>query len=85
METRLKPVALGLSLGIFWGLSLFLLTFFILWHGETMELTSKLGRVYLGYTVSIPGAFIALAYGFVHAFVSGAIIGFLYNLFASRK
>ncbi|RKX24332.1 MAG: hypothetical protein DRP46_13415 [Candidatus Zixiibacteriota bacterium] len=84
METRLKPLALAISLGIFWGLSIFLLTFFILWHGETMELTSKLGRVYLGYTVSIQGAFIGLVYGFVHAFISGLFGGYLYNLFASR-
>ncbi|HPA45211.1 MAG TPA: bacteriophage holin [bacterium] len=84
MDARLKPVALGLAVGILWGLSIFLLTFFIVWHGETMETTAKLGRVYLGYTPSVPGAFIGLAYGFVHGFVSGWLLGAVYNKFAGK-
>ena len=84
MDARLKPTALGLACGLLWGLSIFLLTLFILAHGETMVLTSKLGRVYLGYTVSIPGAFIGLVYGFVHAFIGGWLLAVLYNKFASR-
>ncbi|MFH1740817.1 MAG: bacteriophage holin [bacterium] len=82
MNAHLKPVALGLALGILWGLSILLLTFFIIVHGDTMELTSKLGRVYLGYTVSAPGAFIGLVYGFAHGFVAGWIVAILYNKFA---
>ena len=82
MNAHLKPVALGLALGILWGLSILLLTFFIMMHGETMELTSKLGRVYLGYTVSAPGAFIGMVYGFVHGFVAGWIVAIVYNKFA---
>lgn len=85
MYARIKPVALGLSLGIGWGLSIFLLTFFIMWHGETMELTSKLGRVYLGYTVTVPGAFIGLIYGFVHGFIGGCFLSCLYNYFLPKE
>ena len=85
MYARLKPAALGITLGLTWGLSIFLLTFFIMWHGETMELTSKLGRVYLGYTVTAPGAFIGLVYGFVHAFVAGWFIAFVYNKLLPRE
>jgi len=84
MYAQIKPVALGVALGLGWGLSIFLLTFFIMWHGETMELTSKIGRVYLGYTVSAPGAFIGLAYGFVHGLIGGCFIAFVYNKLVPR-
>lgn len=84
MYARLKPVALGVALGLVWGLSIFLLTFFIMQFGVTGELTAKLGRVYRGYTVTAPGAFIGLAYGFVHAFVVGWFIAFVYNKLVSR-
>jgi hypothetical protein len=85
MYARIKPVALGVALGLCWGLSIFLLTFFILWHGQTMELTSKLGRIYLGYTVSVPGAFVGLLYGFVHGFIGGWFVAFVYNKLVPRE
>ncbi len=80
MKINIK--ALALSIGIVWGLAVFLLTIWFLIIGNSGHLLSKLGTVYLGYSVSWIGAFIGLLYGFVDGLIGGALLGFLYNKFA---
>jgi hypothetical protein len=74
--------ALALSIGIIWGLAIFLLTVWFLIMGYDGNLLAKLGNVYLGYSVSWFGAFIGLIYGFIDGLIGGALLGFLYNKFA---
>ncbi len=74
--------ALALSIGIIWGLAIFLLTVWFLIMGYDGNLLAKLGSVYLGYSVSWFGAFIGLIYGFIDGLIGGALLGFLYNKFA---
>ena len=80
---KLKPMALGLTAGILWGLAMLILTIWIsvVGPGTTLVLVSK---VYLGYSVSIPGAFIGLVYGFIDGFICGWIFGWLYNMFVKE-
>ncbi len=80
MKINIK--ALALSIGIIWGLAIFLLTVWFLIMGYSGDLLAKLGSVYLGYSVSWLGAFIGLIYGFIDGLISGALLGFLYNKFA---
>ncbi len=80
MKINIK--ALALSIGIVWGLAVFLLTVWFLIMGYSGDLLAKLGSVYLGYSVSWLGAFIGLIYGFVDGLIGGALLGFLYNKFA---
>lgn len=80
MKINIK--ALALSIGIVWGLAVFLLTVWFLIMGYNGNLLAKLGSVYLGYSVSWLGAFIGLIYGFVDGLIGGALLGFLYNKFA---
>jgi len=80
MKINIK--ALALSIGIVWGLAVFLLTVWFLIMGYSGDLLAKLGSVYLGYSVSWLGAFVGLIYGFVDGLIGGALLGFFYNKFA---
>ncbi len=79
---KINTKALALSIGIVWGLAVFLLTQWFLVMGYDGNLLSKLGSVYLGYSVSWIGAFVGLIYGFIDGLIGGALLGFLYNKFA---
>ena len=81
---KLNKTSLGFSLGIVWGLGLFLITLWIMIkfpQGQHYYL-GMLKNVYLGYTVSIPGAVIGLIWGFIDGFIAGWLIAGLYNLFS---
>ena len=80
---RLDKKALGLTMGLLWGGAVFIATLWSSYRccGAHLEL---LAQFYIGYTVSIAGAFIGLAWGFVDGFVGGWIIAWLYNRFAAR-
>ncbi len=79
---KINTKALALSIGIVWGLAIFLLTIWFLIMGYNGNLLANLGSVYLGYSVSWIGAFVGLIYGFVDGLIGGALLGFLYNKFA---
>lgn len=76
---KLKPIALGLSLGIVWGGALFittLLSYFTDYGKLFLEVVSS---IYPGYSISPLGSFFGLFYGFVDLFISGILIGWIYN------
>ena len=71
--------AFALTCGIFWGVGLFLLTWWVIaFDGATGEPT-LIGKVYQGYTISPIGSVIGLVYGFFDALIGGAIFAWLYN------
>lgn len=77
---QLRKRALGLSLGVVWGLFICIAT---LWatargHGKTLSL---LKGYYVGYGVSYLGALVGLAWGVVHGFVAGVLVAWLYDVF----
>ena len=77
---KLKVRAFALACGIFWGLALFLLTWWIIaLEGSTGEATF-LGRIYLGYSISPVGSIIGLAWAFVDGTVAGLVFAWLYNV-----
>jgi hypothetical protein len=77
---NLRKRALGLSLGIVWGLAVFVLTILATMRGMGRTL-SILGGYYIGFSVSYPGALVGLIWGFVHGFVAGVLIAWFYDLF----
>lgn len=78
---KLNPKAFGLALGILWGVCVFLCTLWVVWRGGGEHLV-LLAKFYIGYSVTVVGAFIGLVYGFVEGFVAGWILAWLYNRFA---
>ena len=79
---KLDKKALGLTLGILWGVTLFLVTLLARYDngGYTLGL---LIRIYPGYYVTYPGAFLGLVYGFVSGFLGGWVVAWLYNRLAA--
>ena len=77
---KLKPVALGLSLGVVWGGALFITTWlsYLTGYGK-LFLEVLAGSVYPGYSISPAGSFIGLLYGFIDLFIMGTILGWVYN------
>ncbi len=79
---RLKPLALGLSLGIVWGFVLFITTWLSYFTGYGKLLLDVLaGSIYPGYTISPLGSVIGFIYGFLDLFTMGILAGWIYNRF----
>lgn len=76
---RAHKSALGLAFGVLAGGGLFVLTaVHALTHVEGLPL-GLLNQYFAGYTVSWPGAFVGLAWGFGVGFVGGWLLGFVHN------
>ena len=81
---KLNVKAFAIAAALFWGLGLFMITWWIiLFDGATGEMT-LVGQVYRGYTISPIGSIIGLAWGFVDGLIGGAIFAWLYNVLVSR-
>lgn len=79
--TKLNPVALGLSLGILWGVTVLLLGLMAVAFAYGEVFVASAGAVYIGYGISILGSILGGIISFIHAFICGVIIAWLYNKF----
>jgi len=79
---RLDVKAFALTTGILWGLAVCFSTLWLLAFGFGGQLISTLDHFYFGYSFSVAGAFIGLAWGFVDGLVCGALFAWLYNKLA---
>lgn len=76
---KLNATAAGLAFGIMWAVSLFFFVIFSILWGYGSEWVTLIGSVYLGVDTTWAGAFIALPWAFVDAFIGGYIVVWLYN------
>lgn len=80
---RINIKAFAISVGIWWGIGLFALTWWMIFlQGSTGDPT-LIGRVYKGYSVSPIGSLIGLLWGFFDGLIGGAVLAWLYNRVAS--
>ena len=82
-KCKICPVSLGLSLGVFWGVSIFLMGLLAHFYMYGRPFVAAVGQLYIGYDPSIVGSLLGGFIGFVDAFVMGYIIAWLYNLYSS--
>ncbi len=75
----INSTKLGLSGGILWGLSLFVMTLAGIYLDYATDFLNLIATLYPGYDISWGGAFIGLLYGFVDGFLCLFILGWLYN------
>lgn len=81
---KLNIKAFAIAFGVWWGIGLFILA---LWMSAMQGMNGQgwmMQGVYPGYSWSIAGAFIGLAWGFVCGVICGAILAWLYNFFCDR-
>jgi hypothetical protein len=74
--------ASALAGGILWGFLVFAFTLLEAARGQGHALV-KLSALYYGYTVTYPGSFLGLVYGFVSGALVAAAFCWLYNKFGA--
>lgn len=82
---KISPTGLGLSFGVFWGVSLLLLGLTTYFYSYGKPFVDAMAVLYMGYEPSITGSIIGGIIGFVNAFITGFIIAWLYNKFSCCK
>jgi hypothetical protein len=80
---RMDKLGFAMAIGIVSGLSIFLVTLFLVIKGggavdSNLQL---LGEYFIGYTISLKGAFIGMGYSFFWGFSFGWTFAYLRNLF----
>jgi hypothetical protein len=77
---KLRVRALGVALGLAWGLYVLLSTLWLIWLGKGGEIVA-LKQLYPGYETTYLGALVGFIWGFVDGFIGGALVAWLYNQF----
>lgn len=80
---KLSIKAFSLACGITSGIVVFAATLCVVLKGGGEHLV-LLQQFFPGYGISIGGAFLGLAYGFVTGLISGLIFTALYNVFSGK-
>ena len=82
---KLNVKAFAFTCAIFFGVGLFITTWWIIVFGGATGEPTFIGRVYLGYCISPLGSVIGLVWAFVDGLIGGAIFAWLYNLITARS
>ena len=82
---KLNVKAFALTCGLTCGFGLLLITLWIVLLDGPMQAVTFIGRIYRGYSLSITGGLIGLAWGFFDGLIGGAIFAWLYNLLSKNK
>jgi len=82
---KLDVKACALAAGLFWGLALFLLTWWVIMFDGESEQKTLIGMVYRGHTFTAMGSVIGLLWALVDGLICGAIFAWLYNLMAPAR
>lgn len=77
----LNAKVLGLSLGLLFGLGIFIATNWLVFKGGKVvgPHLQLLSQYFIGYRVSFFGSFIGFSYGFAIGTLSGSLVGWIYN------
>ena len=79
---KLDGKALGISIGLLFGLIIFLATNFLLYKGGDVigPNLALLGQFFIGYEVSFTGSLVGMIYGLIAGFVIGWLIAIVRNV-----
>lgn len=80
---RLDKLAFAISIGTVAGMAIFLATLILILKGGSVigPNLNLLGQYFIGYTVSVKGAFIGFGYSFLWGFIFGWLFAYLRNFF----
>jgi hypothetical protein len=82
---KLDIKAFALTCGIFWGLAIFFLTWWVIAFKGADENSLALLKLYPGYSITPIGSLIGMVEGFVDMLIGGAIFAWLYNKLSTCK
>ena len=81
---KLNVTAFALAFAIWWGGSVFFLTWWVIAATGADPGPSLVGSLYFGYTVTPLGSLIGFAWGFADGLIGGALLALIYNFLAAR-
>ena len=81
---KLNIGAFALAFGIWWGVGVFITTWWLIIAGVESTGPMVLEHFYMGYSVSALGSLVGLIWGFVCGTICGGILAWLYNVLAER-
>jgi len=81
---RFNVRAFALACGLYWGLGVFVITWWIILFDGASGSATCLGAVYRGFNISPIGSLIGLLWALPDGFIGGAIFAWLYNLLLGR-
>lgn len=76
----LRPIALGVALGFLSGLCMMVFAWCAWRFGYGSGFIMQYASIYPGYTASLMGGLVGLAWGFLEGFISGVLLAWFYNL-----
>ncbi len=87
---KLNVKAFAFACAVVWGLGLFVVTWWIIILHGAADLDSDtytppfIGLVYYGYSFTVVGSFIGLAWALIDGLILGLIFAWVYNLFVDK-
>ena len=81
---KLNIPAFALAFGIWWGVGVFIATWWLIATGAETPSVMFLDRFYFGYDITPIGSVVGLAWAFVCGTVCGGILAWLYNVLCAR-
>jgi hypothetical protein len=75
----LNVKAFGVTAGLLWGGIILLLTLLVVMQNDGGDHLKLLDKIYLGYRISYGGSIVGAFWGFVNAFIIGALFAWIYN------
>ncbi len=81
---KLNVRAFALAFALWWGIGLFLGTWWVIATSGTTGEPTFLARIYIGYEISPVGSVIGLVWGVIDGLIAGTIFAWLYNAIVDR-
>ena len=78
---KLNIKAMAIAFGLVWGISLFVITWWIILLEGSSNASTFIGKFYLGYSLTPIGSIIGFVWGLVDGAIGGAMFAWLYNRF----
>ena len=77
MKLNIKVTAV--TFGLFIGVSIFIITWWIILFDGSSDAPTFIGKIYRGYSLTPFGSLIGLLWGLVDGAITGAIFAWVYN------
>ena len=81
---KLNLGGFALAFGIWWGVGIFIATWWLIIAGVEMTAPLFLEHFYVGYSATPLGSLFGLVWGFVCGAICGGILAWLYNTISER-
>ena len=75
--------AMAIAFGLVWGISLFVITWWIIFLEGSSNTATFVGKFYIGYSLTPTGSIIGLLWGLVDGAIGGVMFAWIYNRFNS--